>query len=57
MLMESVGKLFKNTLIKFAVPAAVCLVSIAMVIGIALCETGKLIKGCYIFLKTKITRK
>ena len=54
---ELTGGIFKAALIKFVVLIAVCLVFLVVLAGMALHEINKLRRGCYIFLRTKITGK
>ena len=57
MLMELTGGLIKFALIKTAVLTAVCLVSAMVILAMAVCGIGKLARGCYNFLRTKIAEK
>jgi len=60
MLVELIGGLFKAALIKLTNPvvlAVVCLVSVIVIMAMAILEMGKLIKGCYLFLRIKIAKR
>jgi len=57
MLMELTRGIFKTALIKLAALAAVYIASAIVVMAMAIYETSKLIRGCYIFLRTKIAGK
>jgi len=57
MLMELIGGIFRTALIKLATLAAVYIASTIVVMAMAIYEASKLIRGCYIFLRTKIAGK
>ncbi len=55
--MELIGGIFRAALIELAALMAVCIVSVIVVMAMDIYETGKLIRECYIFLRTKIAEK